>query len=283
MKSRGIAAVFALKILLCAGIAGAQPSEETLTDVRFQLEELRGELLALQSELRMGADQRAAQDLETGSVPESVLLRLDALEAELRRNIGKIERLESKIQTVLRQGSIQLRDLELRLVELEGGDVSQIDWGMTLGGVSIEQPMPALDPVEPDIASDEQELRERRSFQAAKAAFASGDHPAAEVHFSNFIAEFPESAYAGEAHFYLGESLYLKQRWQQAAKSFLESYQTSINSPLEPRAALRLAESLNQMGKLNEACQIFDVITEEFPGTEEARAARLGRSTIGCA
>ena len=70
--------------------------------------------------------------------------------------------------------------------------------------------------------------------------------------------------------------------WQQAAKSFLESYQTSINSPLAPKAALRLAESLNQMGKLKEACEIFDVIAEEFPETEEAHAARLGMSTVGC-
>ena len=282
MKSRGIAALFTLLCLLWADIAVAQTNEETLADVRIQLEDLRGELRGLQSELRIGPGLRAGQDSETGPVPESVLLRLDALEAELRENIGKIERLESRIQTVLRQGSIQLRDLELRLVELEGGDVSQIDWGMTLGGVSIEQPLPLLDPVEPEIASDERELRERRSFQAAKTAFESGDHAAAEAQFSSFVAEFPESAYAGEAHFYLGESLYFKQQWQQAAKSFLDSYQTSIRSPLEPKAALRLAESLNQMDKRNEACQIFDLITEEFPESDEAHVARLGMSTIGC-
>ena len=281
MKRLGIAALFVLQFLFC-GIAGAQTDEETLADVRGQLEELRGKLLRLQSELRTSAGQPVEQDAATGSVPESVLLRLDALEAELRDNIGKIERLESRIQTVLRQGSIQLRDLELRLVELEGGDVSMIDWGMTLGGVPVEQTMPSPTPVEPEIGSDEPELRERRLFQAAKAAYESGDRAAAEIQFSNFVAEFPESAYSGEAHFYLGESLYLQQQWQQAAKSFLDSYQASISGPLAPKAALRLAESLGQMGKRNEACQILGLITEEFPETEEAHAARLGMSTIGC-
>ena len=282
MRRWGIAALLALQSLFSAGIAGAQSDDETLEDVRIQLEGLRGVLLGLQSELGTSSRQPVDRDAATGSVPESALLRLDALEAELRENIGKIERLESQIQTILRQGSIQLRDLELRLVELEGGDVSQIDWGMTLGGVSVEQPMPLPVSAEPEIDSDEPELRERRLFQAAKAAYESGDPAAAEVQFSNFIAEFPESAYAGEAHFYLGETLYLKQRWQQAAKSFLDSYQTSIGGPLAPKSAMRLAESLSQMGKRNEACQIFDLITEEFPETDEAHAARLGMSTIGC-
>ena len=282
MKSWGIAALFALQFLVCSGVAGAQTDEETLADIRGQLEELRSELLLLQSELRASAGQRVEQEAATGSVPASVLLRLDALEAELRDNIGKIERLESRIQTVLRQGSIQLRDLELRLVELEGGDVSLIDWGMTLGGAPVEQTMPSPAPVEPEIGSDDPELRERRSFQAAKAAYESGDRAAAEIQFSNFVAEFPESAYAGEAHFYLGESLYLQQQWQQAAKSFLDSYQTSISGPLAPKAALRLAESLGRMGKRNEACQILGLITEEYPETDEAHTARLGMSTIGC-
>lgn len=282
MRRWGTAALFALQFLFCVGIAGAQSNEETLADVRIQLEGLRGELLRLQFELGTSAPHRVERDAATGSVPESALFRLDALEAELRENIGKIERLESRIQTILRQGSIQLRDLELRLVELEGGDVSQIDWGMTLGGVSVEQPMPSPVPAEPEIGSDEPELRERRSFQAAKASYESGDGAAAEVQFSNFVAEFPESAYAGEAHFYLGESLYLKQQWQRAAKSFLDSYQTSIGGPLAPKAALRLAESLGQMGKQIEACQIFGLITEEFPESDEARTARLGMGTIGC-
>ena len=107
----------------------AQDNTNTLADLRQDLNVLYVEVLKLRREL----STTQSSSIKTND-NQSVLARIDSMEQELRRLTAETERLEFKVDRVVNDGTNRVRDLEYRLVELEGGDVSKIDFSTTLGG-----------------------------------------------------------------------------------------------------------------------------------------------------
>ena len=116
--------------LLCAPtIIYAQDNNKTLADVRQDLNILYVEVLKLRRELSTTQTSSMISSNEA-----SVLERLDGMEQELRRLTSETENLEFRVSNIVSDGTNRVRDLEYRLVELEGGDLSKIDYATTLGG-----------------------------------------------------------------------------------------------------------------------------------------------------
>ena len=121
-----------LLVVMCAFCAQVQAQdnerEETLADVRQDLSYLYVEI------------QKLKRELSTTSSPnrlpaeDSILQRINNIEAQLQRLTNASERLEFKLQNVIEDGTSRIGDLEFRLVELEGGDVSGLSETTTLGG-----------------------------------------------------------------------------------------------------------------------------------------------------
>jgi TolA-binding protein len=93
---------------------------------------------------------------------------------------------------VVRDGTNRVEILEFRLVELEGGDVSNISETSTLGTVinlddPIETATNAVAP-EPELA-----VGEKADFDAASEALESGDYEVATNLFERFTNAYPDS------------------------------------------------------------------------------------------
>src|SRR6056297_288092 len=139
------AAVF---VLVSATLASAQDSE-TLADIRQELTVLHVEVQKLKRELSttVGAG--------TATSGGSVLDRVNAIEDELRRLTAKTEQLQFRVEQVVTDGTRRIGDLEFRLVELEGGDVSQLGETTTLGGQALNGDEPRTDM--PDMTTGTEE------------------------------------------------------------------------------------------------------------------------------
>jgi hypothetical protein len=59
---------------------------------------------------------------------------VNSIEAELSRLTARTEELSNRIDRIVADGTNRIGDLEFRLVELEGGDVSRLGETSTLGG-----------------------------------------------------------------------------------------------------------------------------------------------------
>ena len=116
-------------LLFAPTIIYAQDNNKTLADVRQDLNILYVEVLKLRRELSTTQTSSMISSNEA-----SVLERLDGMEQELRRLTSETENLEFRVNNIVRDGTNRVRDLEYRLVELEGGDLSKIDYATTLGG-----------------------------------------------------------------------------------------------------------------------------------------------------
>jgi tol-pal system protein YbgF len=91
------------------------------------------------------------------------------------------------------------------------------------------------------------------------------DYALAETGFRHFISRFPGDRLASDAHYWLGESLFQRQRFRDAAESFLSvstKYETSAKAP---DALLRLGQSLAALGEKEAACASLAEVLRKYP------------------
>ncbi|TCO72983.1 tol-pal system protein YbgF [Rhodovulum euryhalinum] len=257
--------------------AAAQARDETLADIRQEMSVLYVEI------------QRLKRELSTTGAPGatiaggSALERIDAIEQELQRLTSKTEELEFRIQKIVEDGTRRIGDLEFRLVELEGGDVSQLGETTTLGGAGMATPAPALISPAPDTQGGAQlAVGEKADFDAAKAALDAGDGAAAADRFAAFTETYPGSPLSGEAHFLRGEALSAEGDTSTAARAYLDSFSGSPDGPRAAEALFKLGLALDALGQRREACVTLGEVGTRFPGSAEAQDADAAMDSIGC-
>ena len=267
---------FALVVMLMGSVApvpGMAQQDETLADIRQQLSLLYVDVQRLKREL---STTGAAQSGVTGG---SALARMDAIEAEMQRLTGKIEQLEFRIDRVVADGTNRIGDLEFRLVELEGGDVSQLGETTTLGGdvTSVDStPVVATQP-ETELAVGEQ-----ADFSRAVSALDASDYRAAADQFAAFNQAYPGSPLAAEAHLRRGQALEGVGIVTDAARAYLESYSGNPQSQVAPEALYRLGSALGKLGQINEACVTLNEVGVRHPGDTFATQAVGEMQSLGC-
>lgn len=263
-----------MALVLALGVSTpVRAQDETLADIRQELSVLFVQLQRLRIELST-----------TGGVSNnlggtSTLERLDRIEAEVVRLTSKTEQLENRINRVVKDGTNRVGDLEFRLVELEGGDISQLGETTTLGGdvdnTLIAVPLPAENA--PELAMGEQ-----GDFDRAVAALEAGDFLRANDMFVAFSETYQGGPLSGDAHFYRGEALFAMEDTANAARAYLESFSGSPSGATAPDALYRLGVSLGKLGQINEACISLGEVGVRFPGAAVVIDARSAMQSLNC-
>ncbi|MEM8752490.1 MAG: tol-pal system protein YbgF [Pseudomonadota bacterium] len=267
MRLPSTIAAAALAAACLAGGASAQGVD------RYQFLQLEKEVEALNDEV---GRLRAA--LGSGDLNR----RLDALEDEISRLTGQVERLEFGQRRLADEAKRRMDDLEYRIIELEGGDPSVL-----FENQEEDAPSPLLAPAEPrDQASNAPqggtlgvietarpvEGDERAAFDAARAAVEGGDPQGAAL-MSRFIEDRPDSPLAGDAHYWLGEAYFRNGEYQRAAAAFLDGATLHPAAPRSPESLLRLGVSLSLLGQSDVACSTLREVAQRYPSAQEVIAA----------
>jgi tol-pal system protein YbgF len=90
-----------------------------------------------------------------------------------------------------------------------------------------------------------------------------------------FVVQHPTDSLAGNAQYWLGETYYVRGRYQDAAVAFAEAYQKYPNSNKAPDNLLKLGMALGQIGKKSDACVAFGELNKKFPGAPDSLKERL--------
>lgn len=259
------------------GLAQDQAQDQTLADVRQDLQYVYGEILRLRREL----STTGVAGLRAGSSGPA-LQRIDALEQDVRRLTGDVERMQNQVDRVVQDGTNRVGDLEFRLCELETGcDVLALDKTAPLGGMVVPKAI-AIAPIDTSGTASDQTASEQVNFNRAFAAFESGDYLTSATLFKSFALAFPGGPLTGEAYFWRGEALAAEQDWANAARSFLESFSGSPAGVKAPDALYRLGVSLSKLGQADEACLMLSEVPVRYPSAaivEQSKTEALG---LGC-
>ena len=249
--------------------------DSSLADIRAELGVLNAEILRLKSELSPSGTGGG-----TAVVTGDTLQRIDAIEAGLTRLNAKAEQLENRINRVVTDGTNRIGDLEFRLVELEGGDLSTIGQTPTLGGDTGVAPA-ALPTPQPD-EGPELAIGEKNDFERAEGALASGDFRSAAEQFATFTQSYPGSPLEADAHYLRGDALEKAGDAQGAARAYLESFSGAPTSPRAPEALYKLGLALENLGQHNEACLMLQEVGNRYPTSDQVALASQSRTTLGC-
>ncbi|MGB0960776.1 MAG: tol-pal system protein YbgF [Halocynthiibacter sp.] len=265
---------FIFLMCLVALPSGAFAQDQTLADIRQELTILNVEIQKLKREL---STTGGAQNAVGGS---SVLERVNSIEMALADLTARTEGLDFRINRIVKDGTNRIGDLEFRLVELEGGDVSTLGETSTLGGgdAVLVQATPKPDTVEgPALA-----VSEKEDFEAAKAQLAAEDYTAAAAGFAAFVGNYPGSPLEAEAYFLGGEAQEKAGNDADAARAFLAGFSNNSNGPFAAKTLYRLGVSLGKLGQNEDACTMLSQVEMRFSGDPIVSDANAAMQNMGC-
>lgn len=107
----------------------------------------------------------------------------------------------------------------------------------------------------------------RKSF----AAYASGDYDRAIEGFELFVENFPESRYAGNAYYWLGESYFSRQDYSKAISAFRSLAEEFPQSSKVPEGLFKVALSYSRMDQPEQAEQVMQILRERYPKSRAAQ------------
>ncbi len=275
---RGFATMVLVTTLSVATTGAAQ---DTLADVRQDLSILYVETQKLKRELSTTGTSGVALD------GASTLDRVNSIEGEMRRLTGKIEALDLRINAIVKDATNRIGDLEFRLVELEGGDISKLSHTTTLGGEpEAAQPAiaaaPLFDGTDATGHGAELATSEQADFDAAVAAFESGDTQLAAETFTLFTENYPGSPLETRARLLKGQALEQGGDNREAARAYLEAYSGDPVGRDAPDSLFLLGRSLGKLGKISEACVTLGEVAIRHPGSAAVQDTDLERTRLNC-
>jgi len=108
-------------------------------------------------------------------------------------------------------------------------------------------------------------------YRESFAAYATGDYGRAIEGFELFVENFPDSRYAGNAYYWLGESHFSRQDYARAISAFREMAEKFPKNGKVPEALFKVAQSYNRMDQPEQAEQIMELLRERFPESQAAQ------------
>lgn len=227
------------------------------------------------------AAQQAAQGIDL-AYRQRTEERLSALDRQIRDLTGQVERLQYR----LRQSDQRVEALEAELASVRAASIqadrpeagAAADGGMAAGGNL---------PGAPDQGGAMASLPEgevQAKYDAAYGLLGQGKFDQGEAAFRDFLRDHPDHKLAGNARYWIGETLYARQRYQDSATAFLEAWQADQRGAKAPDNLLKLGMSMQRLDKKSEACAVFAKLLSDYRGAPARlrTAASRERASLGC-
>lgn len=273
--------------------------------LRQEIEALRVQSTGLPAQGRDAAEAEDVMDptslFEAEEEPpaQGDSLEIERIRAELTRLEAEQQALRQDIEGLWARGSeAPVQDSED--MAPEGGEIPASQDDRESQDVSIpaeeqeETPVPALDPAESELALGEDSaegdmpipLEEKpayspepyrpaeKLYEQGREAFRNLNFYDAAKAFHEFLTQYPAHGNAGEARYWLGESLYVEGRFQEAIAAFAEVTADETN-PRREVARLKTGYAWFELGEFERAEAILIQVRDQDPDSDLARLAQL--------
>jgi tol-pal system protein YbgF len=221
-----------------AGLLDDDEARKAILDLRAKVDNITRDL---NTRIDTKADKTAA--LEMVNQNEQVM-------AEIAKLRGQLEVLSNEIVTAQKRQKDFYTDLDARIRKLEPRQVT-------------------IDGQEAAVAPDEQ-----NSYDAAMALFKGGDYKGAANQLSDFVRRFPQSGYASNAQYWLGNAYYA----QRDCKKSIVAHQAVVtnypDSAKAPDAMLNIGNCHADLKDKKAATKAMRDLIAKYPDSTAAQAAR---------
>lgn len=239
---RSVAPFFLLTMLgvssAHAGLFDDDEARKAILDARAKMEALGNRL---DSKIDTKADKSSVLELANQN---------EQLRAEIAKLRGQLEVLVNDLSNTQRRQQDFYVDLDKRIQKLEPKRV-------------------LIDGKEATVDNNEQ-----RAYDAAFGLFKDGDYKNASTALSAFVVNYPQSAYAGAAQYWLGNSFYA----QRDCKSTISTLQGMVKAfpdhPKSPDAMLNISACQLELKDKPGSKKTLEALIAQYPDTEAAKTAK---------
>lgn len=121
-------------------------------------------------------------------------------------------------------------------------------------------------------------------FAVARQRLLALDYAGAQEAFQSFVDKFGSDPQAGEAYFWLGESLHQQNAYAESGQAYTTMIRSFPDDDRAPDALARLARSMRLIGDTAKACQALDTLPKRYPNASKVvrDLAAVERTRSGC-
>jgi len=144
---------------------------------------------------------------------------------------------------------------------------------------SPETPVAPVVPVAPATPASPPQAGEKEAYQAAFDTLKEGRYKQAKVELTAFLDKYPDSGFAGNAQYWLGEAHYVTRNFEQGIIEFLKVINGYPGSNKVPDAMLKLGYTHYELKQFPQSKEILQNLRTRFPNETASRLAakRLDR------
>lgn len=238
LRQLALAFVFALPIAAQAGILEDDEARKAILDLRGKVDTMRRELVGM---IDNKSDKSSTVDL---------INQNEQLRSEIARLRGQIEVLSNELANSQRRQKDFYVDLDTRLRKLEPQKV-------------------VLDGKEANVEPNEQ-----KAYDNAMQIFKSGEYKQAASALSDFMRRYPDSAYAANAQYMLGNAYYAQRDCKLAISSHNVVVKNFPDSPKAPDAMLSIASCYTELKDKNATKKTLESLISQYPDSSAAQTAK---------
>jgi tol-pal system protein YbgF len=181
--------------------------------------------------------------------------QIEALQADVRRLRGELEQAQFEAQSAKTQQRDLYADVDKRLQALE----------QQAATAAAAPTGPGTTPAAPS---------DRDAYQQALDALKTRDYARAEATLREFPQRYPQSALLDNAKYWLGETLYVQRRYEDALQAFQRVVREHPDSGKVPDALLKAGYAEYELKKYREARDFLNRVVRQFPDSPAATGAR---------
>jgi len=147
----------------------------------------------------------------------------------------------------------------------------------------VDPAAPGAPPVQPPPAAlpPTAGLSPTRMYETARADYFSGQYASAINGFEAFLRTFPRSEQADDAQLNIAESLYAQRQWPEAITAYNLVIQNYPGTNSVPTAYYKRGLAQNEAGLVDAARASWETVAKSFPDSDEGRLAKQGLSRLG--
>lgn len=211
----------------------------------------------------------------------NLLNRVDDLERELRQIRGDLEVVNHELSGLKRRQRELYLDVDRRLGALEkGGVANQADDRTGSSTLVVDQPV--IEEPKTEVATQATppappSRKEKDSYRTAFNLLKEGRYQQSIKAFTRFMVDYPDSTYADNAQYWLGEANYVSRQYKAAVSEFSKVISDYPQSSKAPDAMVKLGFTYYELKQWDKARDMLNKVITDFP---DSSAAKLAESRL---
>ncbi|WP_095163212.1 tol-pal system protein YbgF [Pseudomonas sp. Irchel 3F5] len=212
------------------------------------------------------------------SAQGQLFMQLQQMQEQIARQQGIIEELQNDVSRMKQESLERYQDLDRRIGSgvapaatptnsPAGGEAAAgTAAGAAAGAATGQQPAASSEPGDP--------AKEKLYYDAAFDLIKAKDFDKASQAFNAFLRKYPNSQYAGNAQYWLGEVNLAKGDLQAAGQAFAKVSQLYPKHNKVPDSLYKLADVERRLGHTDRVKGILQQVVTQYPGTSAAQLAQ---------